>query len=288
MGLQGVFGASVVAGLLVGEPQVTITVPPPLVPGQTTPQGDRNYGPAHPVELQSIAFNYETYQRAHVITVGEIDALVPGQYWTLRDGSATVLLIPGYAVTASDLSPATGMRVEIRGIVRFIRKKEYVTVKHIDADLIEDPSLPVLPEPNVDHGWPRVSITVLAMADRGYRGTSKAAPAGALTREIIANPTGYLGKTVRILGQFRGNNLFGDLPAGSRRENGDWVLKDGDLALWVTGKAPRGKGWALDPGYKGDTVRWLEVAGKAEVNGGGSCTCGRRRSYWPRSPPKPK
>ena len=46
------------------------------------------------------------------------------------------------------------------------------------------------------------------------------------------------------------------------------MLKDGELALWVTGKAPRGKGFALDPGYKGDTVRWLEVAGKAEVADG--------------------
>ena len=158
--------------------------------------------------------------------------------------------------------PAT--RVEIRGIVRRIRKKEYI--HGVDADLVEDPTLPVLPEPSYE--LPRLSITVLAASDRGDRATAKAAPAGALTRDILANPAQHLGKTVRIFGQFRGSNLFGDLPTTSRRERDDWVLKDGDIALWVTGKAPRGKGFSLDPAYKGDTVRWLEVAGKPEVVGG--------------------
>ena len=199
-----------------------------------------------------------------MITIGRLDLLQPGQYWTLRDGPASVLLLAGFGVTSSDLDALSGTRVEIRGIVRRLKKKEYV--HGVDTDLIDDPSLTVLPEPRMD--WPRVSITVLAAADRGDRGTDKAAPAGALTRDILANPTEHLGKTVRILGQFRGSNLFGDLPTGSRRDNADWVLKDGNLALWVTGKPPRGKGWALDPTYKGDTVRWLEVAGKAEVTGG--------------------
>jgi hypothetical protein len=155
-----------------------------------------------------------------------------------------------------------GTRVEIRGIVRRIKKKEY-TAQGIDWDLVADPSLPVLPAPRSD--WPAVSITVLAMSDRGDRPTSKAPLEGTLTGEIIANPSEYVGKTVRLLGQFRGSNLFGDLPGASRRESADWVLKTGDLALWVTGKPPRGRGWALDPTYKGDTVRWLDVAGKAEV-----------------------
>jgi hypothetical protein len=46
------------------------------------------------------------------------------------------------------------------------------------------------------------------------------------------------------------------------------VVKDGETALSVTGKAARGKGWALDPDYKGDAVRWVEVVGKAEVANG--------------------
>jgi hypothetical protein len=35
----------------------------------------------------------------------------------------------------------------------------------------------------------------------------------------------------------------------------------------VTGKKPEGRGWRLDPGYKGDTVRWLQVTGRVETQG---------------------
>ena len=264
MGLLGVLGAAALSAVQADDGQVTITTPTPSVPGQTQRQGEADYGTPRVADLDGINLAPESYQHAHVITLGRLDILEPGQYWTLRDGSATVLLLVGYGVAASDLDPFVGGRVEIRGIVRPIQQKEYI--RGVDADLIKDPSLPVLPAPRF--GWPTVSITVLALADRGERGAGKAAPAGALTRDIIANPAEHLGKTVRILGQFRGHNLFGDLPAQSRRDEADWVLKDGDLALWVTGKPPRGKGFSLDPGYKGDTVRWLEVAGKAEVVGG--------------------
>lgn len=89
-----------------------------------------------------------------------------------------------------------------------------------------------------------------------------------MVREIRENPSEHLNKKVRIVGQFRGSNLFSDLPASSRRERSDWVLKDGDAALWVTGKEPRGKGWALDPAYQGDTTRFVAVEGKPEVVNG--------------------
>jgi hypothetical protein len=263
MGLNGMLGASMLAAALAAGAQVTITPPRELVPGTTQRQGDPDYGPPRVAELESINMAPESYQREHVITLGKLDILEPGRFWTLRDGSATVLLLAGLGVTSSDLDTYSGTRVEIRGIVRRVRKKEYF--HGTDVDLVEDPTLPVLPEPRND--LPKLSITVLAASDRGDRPTEEA-PAGALTRDILANPAQHLGKTVRIFGQFRGHNLFGDLPTASRRERDDWVLKDGDLALWVTGKAPRGKGFSLDPAYKGDTVRWLEVAGKPEVVGG--------------------
>jgi hypothetical protein len=263
MASSGLLGASALSALLAGAAQVTVTTP--YRSGPSERQGDRDYGSPHVVELESIVFTMT--KGDHVITMGVLDAFKPGLYWTLRDGSATVLVLAGYGVTSSDLDAMVGRRVEARGIVRPLHKKEYV--HNVDTDLIDDPSLPVLPPPDFEHGFPRVSLTVLALADRSDRDSgSHAAPAGALTREIIANPSEYLGKTVHIRGQFRGANLFGDLPTTSRRDNADWVLKDGDLALWVSGKAPRGKGWSLDPGYKGDTSRWVEVVGKAEVSEG--------------------
>jgi hypothetical protein len=151
-----------------------------------------------------------------VITLGTLDLLEPHQYWTLRDGSATVLILPAQGMGA-DLDPLVGYRVEVRGIMRRIRPKEYLN--GVDADLVEDPSLPVLPEPRF--GWPRNSITVLSFAERGERGDGSGKAAGALVRDVLEEPARYAGKTVRLRGQFRGRNLFGDLPAASQRDRAD-------------------------------------------------------------------
>jgi hypothetical protein len=239
-------------------PQVTITLPEGPVPGQVLPQGEREYGKPRVADLESINSAPESYQHVHVIVLGVLDILEPDRYWSLHDGSATVLLLLADVVGARELNAVVGSRVEIRGIVRVIKP---------DFDLPEHPELPPLPEPRSD--WPRVSITVLAFADRGERGRSYAkAAAGTFVRDVLESPAEYAGKKVTLRGQFRGSNLFADLPPATRRSRSDWVLKDGDTALWVTGKAPRGKGWALDPSYKGDAVRWLEVVGQAEVANG--------------------
>lgn len=256
-------------GRLTGAVLVAVLAGSPLAQapytGPAQPQGDREYGPPRVVDLDQVVFAPETYQRSHVIVVGNLDMLTANTYWTLTQGTARVLLIPGHGTAADDLNPLMGSRVEVRGVVRYIRAKQYV--QGVDLDLIEDPGLPPLPAPS--SMLPRVSITILAMGDResGDRGRPKKA-AETMAYEILENPAEYAGKTVRIRGQFRGRNLFGDLPAGTERGRDDWVLKDGDRALWVTGKPPRGKGFALDPAYKGDTVRWLEVAGKPEVANG--------------------
>jgi hypothetical protein len=135
------------------------------------------------------------------------------------------------------------------------------------VDLLENPTLPVLPAP--DFSLPRNSITVLAVADRSSHDTSrKPGLHGPSARDLVEDPQAYAGKKVRLVGQFRGRNLFTDLPAGSERQRSDWVLKDAEAAFWVTGKAPRGKGWALDPDYRGDAVRFLAVEGKPEVVNG--------------------
>ncbi|HEY6547918.1 MAG TPA: hypothetical protein VI589_08420 [Vicinamibacteria bacterium] len=248
-----------------GPQDVTITVPTPYAPGQEGRHGDRDYGPPRVVDLASLDLHPESYQRAHVIVVGTLEPLGFGEYLTLREGGPSLLVIPGHEVTYGELSPLIGRRVEIRGILRRIRKKEYV--RGVDLDLIEDPSLPLLPE--IDPKLPRNSITVLGLSDRGEssRRTS-ASPASVIVRDVLEDPAEHAGKKVRLVGQFRGRNLFGDLPGASQRSRDDWVLKDGDTALWITGKEARGKGWALDPAYQGDTVRYVAVEGKLEVVNG--------------------
>jgi hypothetical protein len=79
---------------------------------------------------------------------------------------------------------------------------------------------------------------------------------------LVATPGGRDGVLVRVVGKFRGSNLYGDLPSRSQRERGDWVIKDEAYAVWVTGKKPKGKGFDLDTSLKRDTGKWIEVIGK--------------------------
>jgi len=246
--------------------QVTIPLPPRE--GVTRPGGESQYGEAVFAELSSIAFSMEQHQRRHVRTRGRLDVLEVNNYLLLSDGNARVLLLTVPEIPLAELTAFVGHDLEVRGIVRYIRKKEYVG--GVDLDLIEDPTLPVLPAPRTE--WPKMSLTVLGVSDReGGPRAKGATPAGrSAAAALLANPTPAAAKAppVVVVGLFRGRNLFGDLPPESQRTPTDWVLKDGDTALWVTGKEPKGKGWALDPGYKGDTTRWLEVAGKPEVANG--------------------
>jgi hypothetical protein len=85
--------------------------------------------------------------------------------------------------------------------------------------------------------------------------------------DLVTGPERHDGRTVTVRGQFRGANLFGDLPSASRQRSSDWVLKDDLFAVWVTGKRARGSGWTLDPGLRRDTGKWLQVTGRVSVRG---------------------
>jgi hypothetical protein len=67
-----------------------------------------------------------------------------------------------------------------------------------------------------------------------------------------------------VAGQFRGRNLFGDLPqapAPAQQTRGAFVLRAAEGALWALGRQPRGRGFQLNPASRVDTQRWLEVTG---------------------------
>lgn len=248
--------------------QVTVAGPGVPSPGGAARPSDANYGPPRLVELDALVLG-DGYQRAHVLTEGEVSPFENGRYWPLGHSTTRILLIPGRDFDASEFDRVVGRRTEVRGIVRLLRKKEYVGPTGQDLDLIEDPLLPPLPPPQFEQGWPRISITVFAIRDRTNPETTRSKEVGGgVGWQILQEPAAYLGKKTRIYGQFRGRNLFGDLPAGSARSKDDWVLKDGDTAIWVTGKTPKGEGWKLDPEYKGDSKNWLEVEGKPEVLNG--------------------
>jgi hypothetical protein len=86
--------------------------------------------------------------------------------------------------------------------------------------------------------------------------------------QLVSGARNYEGKVVRVVGKFRGNNLFGDLPTLSWKGMSDFVVKEDEAAVWVTGMKPQGKGWHLDVQSPGDAQHWVEVVGRPKVQKG--------------------
>jgi hypothetical protein len=111
----------------------------------------------------------------------------------------------------------------------------------------------------VEGDWPRpgevIALTVTdAMAVKPPEGQPS-------LREIALDPSAYVGQRVKVTGQFRGRNLYGDAPQGPSLSQWDFILRSADAAVWITGLRPRGKGFNLDIGARVDTGTWLETTG---------------------------
>jgi hypothetical protein len=112
--------------------------------------------------------------------------------------------------------------------------------------------------------WPprdRVFVILNAML------VDAAMPPGPTVRAIALAPDRYVEREVRVVGRFRGRNLYGDVPQPLNRSKWDFVIHSADAALWVTGMRPKGDGFDLDPGARVDTGRWLEVTGVVKSQG---------------------
>lgn len=109
--------------------------------------------------------------------------------------------------------------------------------------------------------WPRQGEVVVLKASS----FEKAEPLPAPTiRALALDPERYVDQRVTVKGQFRGRNLYGDLPqapAAAAQSKGEFVLRSADAAIWALGKRPKGRGFQLDTESRIDTHRWLEVSG---------------------------
>ncbi len=92
-------------------------------------------------------------------------------------------------------------------------------------------------------------------------------PRGPSVRAIALAPDDYVDREVKVIGRFKGSNLYGDLPLALGKTKWDFVLQSAEGALWVTGVRPRGKGFDLDPSKRVDTGRWVEVTGLVRRQG---------------------
>ena len=243
--------------LALALPVVALLAAPQMPQDEIARPAGAGYGSPKPVELSALAFTPEVYEGDNVEVRGTLKSLVYPRYWTLEDGGARALVIPGNGLDPSALTRFTGFRVEARGVARMLNPYDP------EADKQHFPDLPV--RPRGQPGWPEATITVHAVFELDVGSGGR--PPGEGLAELVRSGTLRPGTSVTVTGVFRGRNLFDDLPKDSQRGTDDWVIQDGVFAAWVTGKRPQGKGFALDPASRGD-ARWrLEVTGKIEVVG---------------------
>jgi hypothetical protein len=144
------------------------------------------------------------------------------------------------------VSAAKGV-VDVRGLL--------VDVGRLEA---ADPRAGAFTEGREAEKWPRPGEELILRIST----TLETQPtSGASVRSVAIEPWRYDGQTVTITGNFRGRNLFGDLPGAPGKSKYDFVLRGTEGAVWVTDLRPRGQGFDLDVNRRVDTDRWIEVTG---------------------------
>lgn len=229
---------------------------PAAAQGQYTRESeyDRLYGQPVDVSITDLVNNPEAYRSRAVRTRGRLEVGSGGlrNNLTLRDsfgaGAAIAPLDEIRGHWDQEALAMMGQEVEITGVVQ----------APTSEDVARDP------------GMARILIRFWS-----YQGPPEKQSPDMLKKasevaleSLVTRPGGRDGQLVRVIGKFRGHNLYGDLPSRSQRQRGDWVIKDEAFAVWVTGKKPKGKGFDLDASLKRDTGKWLEVIGKPATRGG--------------------
>jgi hypothetical protein len=185
----------------------------------------------------------------------------------LRDGIDAVLLVAVPELSESDMFQFIGTRVEVIGLAREVPNElNNCALPGQPPVDCEDWNLPLLPAREGRLDMPRNSVTFWAYSDATpLRKPGEAGTQSGVLGAIVSNPGRFDGETVTVIGQYRGANLFGDLPEATRRKDSDWVIAIGEHALWITGKKPQGKGWRLSLDERSDARWWIEVTGEVEI-----------------------
>lgn len=227
------------------------------------------YGDPVDVVLEDLVRNDVAYQKKAVRTRGVLwDYGVQRGYFMLKDSGAEALILAVPEIW-DDVRRMSGREVEVTGVVRQVPHQQQYHPGCGPDSKCEDPILPALPSRIDDMRLPEVSITIWGVSDITAMVKDEKVVAPIVTLEaLVTTPGRRDGQMVRVVGKFRGRNLYGDLPSRSQRTRSDWVIKDEAFAVWVMGKKPRGKGFDLDASLKRDTGKWLAIVGRPITRGG--------------------
>ena len=150
------------------------------------------------------------------------------------------------ALLTSDVRTTPGL-VEVRGQLVDVGRLEPGDPRVAGYDRASDPEK-----------WPRPGEDLLLLVMRVTEAEHATSPS---LRGLALQPWRFDGQKVSIVGQFRGRNLFGDLPSAPGKSRYDFVLRSADAAVWVTDLRPRGRDFDLAVDTRVDTGRWLQVTG---------------------------
>jgi hypothetical protein len=150
------------------------------------------------------------------------------------------------ALLAEGVAAASGA-VEVRA--------QLVDVGRLEAG---DPRLGRYPGPRDPERWPRPGEELFLNITGVTAAQNAASPS---VRALALEPWKFVGQMVTLVGQFRGRNILGDLPASPAKGRYDFVLRSADGAIWVTGLRPRARGIELSVDARVDTGRWVQVTG---------------------------
>ena len=207
------------------------------------------YGPVLDVSLDALSFNPESYNNKAVRVKGRISILgISGESFELSDAGARVTIVPiRRGMNEDQLTNLGGQMVEIVGLFTSSAGQS--------------------------GGAGTVQGSIGTIQFWRWAGPpeklAKNVKAAIVSLEQLVARAGKMdGQLVRVVGKFRGRNLFADLPARSMRTSEDWVIKDSLFAVWVTNKKPKGNGFELDPSIRRDSNRWIEVIGRPVTKNG--------------------
>lgn len=187
-----------------------------------------------------------------VVLVGEVR----------RDGGRASLVSESGELTLVSREQVAEGPAEVRGVV--------YDVGRLGADDPRFVTLALSPEAMRAYAdaWPRPGEEILLQVAGQIPPRPPVSADAPPLREVALAPGRFTGRAISVVGQFRGRNLFGDLPAGPGVDRWDFVIRTTDAAIWVTGQRPRGRGFDLDVSRRMDAGRWLRVTGRVQTGRG--------------------